>query len=86
MNTNFSGAMIENVMRMSTFVRTSSFVGIELAGVIVTSDEFNYPREVLDGFITDGVLAVDMETGSVAGVCANSLRGRCHRLAGPSCD
>ena len=27
------------------------------------------PREILDGFITDGVLAVDMETGSVAGVC-----------------
>ena len=30
--TNFSGAVIVNVIRMSTFVRTLSFVGIETAG------------------------------------------------------
>ena len=53
--------------------RATPIGGIELAGVIVTSDEFNYPREILDGFITDGVLAVDMETGSVA-ACASGGR------------
>jgi adenosylhomocysteine nucleosidase len=49
--------------------RATPIGGIELEGSIVTSDEFNYPREILDGFIADGVLAVDMETGSIAGVC-----------------
>jgi adenosylhomocysteine nucleosidase len=49
--------------------RATPIGDIELMGTIVTSDEFNYPREILDGFIADGVLAVDMETGSIAGVC-----------------
>jgi adenosylhomocysteine nucleosidase len=40
------------------------------SGAIVTSDEFNYPQPVLDRFVADGVLALDMETGSVAAVCA----------------
>jgi adenosylhomocysteine nucleosidase len=49
--------------------RATPIGGVTLAGSIVTSDEFNHPREVLDAFIAEGVLAVDMETGSIAGVC-----------------
>jgi hypothetical protein len=41
-----------------------------MAGTIVTSDEFNYPRPTLDRLRDDGVLALDMETGSIAAVCA----------------
>jgi adenosylhomocysteine nucleosidase len=39
-------------------------------GTIVTSDEYGYPPGVVDGFVERGVLAVDMETVSVASVCA----------------
>jgi adenosylhomocysteine nucleosidase len=49
--------------------RATPIGGVEPTGTIVTSDEFNYPQAILDGFLADGVLAVDMETGSIAGVC-----------------
>ncbi len=39
-------------------------------GIIVTSDEFGYPAEVNAAFLERGVVAVDMETASVAKVCA----------------
>ena len=49
--------------------RATPIGGVAPAGTIVTSDEFNYPQPILDGFVADGVLALDMETGSVASVC-----------------
>jgi adenosylhomocysteine nucleosidase len=39
-------------------------------GTIVTSDDFIVDPARLDQLIADGVIAVDMETGSVAAVCA----------------
>ena len=39
-------------------------------GAIVTSDDFIVDAERLARLIADGVIAVDMETGSVAAVCA----------------
>jgi adenosylhomocysteine nucleosidase len=39
-------------------------------GTIVTSDDFIIDPARLDRLIADGVVAVDMETGSVAAVCA----------------
>ena len=49
--------------------RATPLGAVAPAGTIVTSDEFNYPQPILDGFIADGVLALDMETGSIAAVC-----------------
>jgi adenosylhomocysteine nucleosidase len=49
--------------------RATPLGGVVPAGTIVTSDEFNYVQPTLDGFIADGVLALDMETGSIAAVC-----------------
>jgi adenosylhomocysteine nucleosidase len=49
--------------------RATALGGVVPFGTIVTSDEFNYPRPILDRFVADGVLALDMETGSVAAVC-----------------
>jgi adenosylhomocysteine nucleosidase len=49
--------------------RASPIAHVVPRGTIVTSDEFNYPKPTLDGFVADGVLALDMETGSVAAVC-----------------
>lgn len=49
--------------------RATSIGGVVPFGTIVTSDEFNYPQPTLDGFVAEGVLALDMETGSVAAVC-----------------
>jgi adenosylhomocysteine nucleosidase len=39
-------------------------------GTIVTSDDFVVDPNRLDALIADGVIAVDMETGSVAAACA----------------
>jgi len=39
-------------------------------GTIVTSDDFVIDPARLDALIADGVIAVDMETGSVAAACA----------------
>jgi len=39
-------------------------------GTIVTSDDFIIDAARLEGLIAQGVVAVDMETGSVAAVCA----------------
>ena len=39
-------------------------------GTIVTSDDFVIDPSRLDALIADGVVAVDMETGSVAAACA----------------
>jgi adenosylhomocysteine nucleosidase len=50
--------------------RATPIGGVAPSGTIVTSDEFNYSQPVLDGFVAEGVLALDMETGSIAGVCA----------------
>jgi adenosylhomocysteine nucleosidase len=49
--------------------RATPIGGVVPAGTIVTSDEFNYPQPILDRFVSEGVLALDMETGSVAAVC-----------------
>ena len=49
--------------------RATPIGGVLVSGTIVTSDEFNYPQPTLDGFVAEGVLALDMETGSVAAVC-----------------
>jgi adenosylhomocysteine nucleosidase len=49
--------------------RATPIGGVVPAGTIVTSDEFNYAQPILDRFVGDGVLALDMETGSVAAVC-----------------
>ena len=49
--------------------RATPIGGVVPAGTIVTSDEFNYPQAILDRFVAEGVLALDMETGSVAAVC-----------------
>jgi adenosylhomocysteine nucleosidase len=49
--------------------RATPLGGVAPAGTIITSDEFNYVQSILDGFIADGVLALDMETGSIAAVC-----------------
>jgi adenosylhomocysteine nucleosidase len=49
--------------------RATPIGGVVPAGTIVTSDEFNYPQSTLDRFVAEGVLALDMETGSVAAVC-----------------
>jgi adenosylhomocysteine nucleosidase len=38
-------------------------------GTIVTSDQFGYDRSTLDRFISEDVVALDMETGAVAAVC-----------------
>jgi uridine phosphorylase len=43
--------------------------GLTPKGIIVTSDEFGYPDEVNAAFLERGVVAVDMETVSVAKVC-----------------
>jgi adenosylhomocysteine nucleosidase len=39
-------------------------------GIIVSSDEYGYEPEVVEGFLRRGVVAVDMETVAVAKVCA----------------
>ena len=39
-------------------------------GIIVSSDEYGYEVEVVEGFLARGVVAVDMETVAVAKVCA----------------
>jgi len=49
--------------------RPTPIGGVVPFGTIVTSDEFNYDESILDAFVADGVLALDMETGSVAAVC-----------------
>jgi adenosylhomocysteine nucleosidase len=49
--------------------RATAIGGVVPSGTIVTSDEFNYPQPTLDRFVAEGVLALDMETGSVAAVC-----------------
>jgi nucleoside phosphorylase len=49
--------------------RATPIGGVAPAGTIITSDEFNYAQPILDGFVADGVLALDMETGSIAAVC-----------------
>lgn len=38
-------------------------------GIIVSSDEYGYQPEVVEGFLARGVVAVDMETVAVAKVC-----------------
>lgn len=49
--------------------RPTPIGGVVPFGTIVTSDEFNYAQPILDTFLAEGVLALDMETGSVAAVC-----------------
>jgi adenosylhomocysteine nucleosidase len=49
--------------------RATPIGGVVPSGTIVTSDEFNYAQPILDRFVVEGVLALDMETGSVAAVC-----------------
>jgi adenosylhomocysteine nucleosidase len=44
--------------------------GLEPRGEIVSSDEYGYPPETIAAFIDSGVVAVDMETVAVAGLCA----------------
>jgi adenosylhomocysteine nucleosidase len=43
--------------------------GLRAEGIIVTSDEYGYDPEVVNGFLGRGVVAVDMETVAVAKVC-----------------
>ena len=49
--------------------RPAPINGPEPRGSIVTSDDFIVDPERLAVLIADGVIAVDMETGSVAAVC-----------------
>jgi adenosylhomocysteine nucleosidase len=43
--------------------------GLATKGIIVSSDEYGYEPEVVEGFLARGVVAVDMETVAVAKVC-----------------